>query len=704
MELSLLGRRKIAVLFLFGVGIPSLALAYLAFRGIRNELALLEQRRLGEHIGLAGIVGATIAARIAMVEQAFIGAVADHDDPLAPDLADSLSVWRSQEPLVEEVFFLEEPATVHLPVARLLYHPDGSVPTPATSWPPGAAASMRTGQQREFQQRRFGAALASYESAFSQVADPVLKGEALVAMARSQRMAGQLEAAIASWERLLADYAGVRTTSGVSLGPMALLEHGSLLLATGDSSHALDTYLELYERLVGGEWTLERAEYEFFTGRAHDSATGLGAGNALAEIRAADQERRESTERLLLFQASAGGDLVARVFGEIPGDAAGPRRFVLESAGHTYLVSLPNRASSARGVWGLLLDADYLRDRLLRPVLERHIDLGTTDWVVRGRDGSTILTARDGPPAGPLSINATFTNSFPPWLIEFYQQPQSPYKRLFASSQSIYLYMFLAIASIMLFGLVLTVRAVGHELELARLKSKFVSTVSHEFRSPLTSIRQLAEMLQAGRVPSEDRRRHYYDVLVEQSSRLSTLVTNILDLARIEEGRKEFRFEAVDVGPLVDELVTMTRHRVGHEGYAVETHVTEPFPPVRADRNSIVQALANLVDNALQYSGDAKRVNLYASSGDGYVAITVEDQGVGIPRRDLDRVFDRFYRGGNELTRSVRGSGLGLTLVKEIVEAHGGSVHVESELGSGSKFSIRLPVMTEQINGEDPDR
>jgi signal transduction histidine kinase len=236
------------------------------------------------------------------------------------------------------------------------------------------------------------------------------------------------------------------------------------------------------------------------------------------------------------------------------------------------------------------------------------------------------------------------------------------------------------------------------------LKSDFVSTVSHEFKSPLTSIRQLAEMLQEGRVPSEERRRRYYDVLVEQSTRLSSLVTNILDLARIEEGRKEFRFEALDIGELVSEVVATTQHRVGHEGYIVEVHVEGELPRVRADRDAIAQAISNLIDNAIQYSGDARQINLYASAGDGHVTVAVEDFGVGIPQDEIDRVFERFYRGGHELTRTVKGSGLGLTLVKEVVEAHGGTVHVESEPGRGSTFSIRLPAITEQSDAEDSDR
>lgn len=707
MGLSFGRRERITLLFLLGVGLPSLGLSYLAFRGIRNDLALREQQRLGELRTAASRITGVVEERIAAAEAAFSDVLAGHQTPSGSDLTSALEGLQGQHPLVDEVVFIASPQAVELPLAKLLFLPNGAAERPLSpSWPGSVAAELRAAQDFEFRQQHYSQALAAYGRALAAVTAIEARGEILLAISRVQRKAGSLQAAIDVCETLRLDYAQLRTAAGIPLGPTATLELGSLYLEMGDSLNALATDLELYGRLVDGSWALERAQFDFITAEVREAITdllsgtsSLGQGQTLAEsfaeLREEEGARRIRTERLLAFQERAGPELVSRRLRGTSGVESAGRTFVLESEGEVFLISLLPGGEGGDVLWGLLLDGDHLRDGVLGPALEEHAGRAAADWVVRGREGSSILASNESP-AGSGTITATFSGNFPPWLLELFEEPRSPYRRLFLSSQSIYFYMFLLIASILVFGLFLTIRAVSHELELARMKSDFVSTVSHEFKSPLTSIGQLAEMLQAGRVPSEERRQEYYGVLVEQSSRLSALVANILDLARMEEGKREFRFEWSNLEDLLEVVVSATRHSVSHTGFVIEYVVDEPLPNILADGDALSQAISNLLDNAVKYSGEARSVNVHAFVRDGWVTIAVEDFGVGIPGEELDRVFDRFYRGGDELTRSVKGSGLGLTLVKQVVEAHGGEVQVESALDQGSTFSIRLPTAKEE--------
>ncbi len=300
--------------------------------------------------------------------------------------------------------------------------------------------------------------------------------------------------------------------------------------------------------------------------------------------------------------------------------------------------------------------------------------------------------ASENVPPGQPSFRTSFEGNFPAWSLELHALNPQFLRELLASRQRVYFLMFLLIAGILVFGMIMAARMVSHELELARMKSGFVSTVSHEFKSPLTSIRQIAEMLQAGRVPSEERRRQYHDILVEQSERLSLLVDNILSLAKIEDGRMTFELKDVEIGALLEETVSPIRERVRHEGFTIEMETDGSPRVVRADAAALARAVTNLIDNAVKYSGDSRRIVLRSFAQGPDLVVSVKDLGAGIHKDDLGRIFDRFYRGGDPLTRSVKGSGLGLTLVKEIVDAHGGKVRVESKPGAGSTFSIVLPL------------
>jgi signal transduction histidine kinase len=254
-----------------------------------------------------------------------------------------------------------------------------------------------------------------------------------------------------------------------------------------------------------------------------------------------------------------------------------------------------------------------------------------------------------------------------------------------------------ALSLVLAFGIFLTYWNVSKEMALARLKSDFVSNVSHELRTPLSLIRLYAETLELGRVKTADKYHEYYQIIRKESERLTSLINNILDFSRIEAGRKEYEFRETDLRELVSNTMESYRYQIEQQGFTFEEKI-DSVPPLRVDREAMARSLVNLVNNALKYSQDRKFVGVNLYRDNGRVKLEVIDHGIGIPVTEQGKIFEKFYRVGDPLVHNTKGSGLGLSLVKHIVQAHGGDVSVDSTPGQGSKFTISLPVETTGTN------
>lgn len=245
-------------------------------------------------------------------------------------------------------------------------------------------------------------------------------------------------------------------------------------------------------------------------------------------------------------------------------------------------------------------------------------------------------------------------------------------------------------------GLFLTYRNISREMRLARLKSDFVANVSHELRTPLALIRLYAETLELGRLTAQEKYQEYFRIIREESERLSALINNILDFSRIEAGRKEYDFKQTDLAELVHTTLESYRFQIEQNGFAYEENIAADIPPVNVDREAIARSLLNLVNNALKYSKEQKFIGVSLYRANGSVKLEVRDRGIGIAPADHDKIFEKFYRCGDPLVHNTKGSGLGLSLVKHIAQAHGGNVFVESAPERGSKFIIALPIQPPQ--------
>jgi signal transduction histidine kinase len=243
----------------------------------------------------------------------------------------------------------------------------------------------------------------------------------------------------------------------------------------------------------------------------------------------------------------------------------------------------------------------------------------------------------------------------------------------------------------------LIVADLNRQLKLARQKTDFVSNVSHELKTPLTSIRMFSELLAEGRVSDPAKQRSYLGIITAETARLSRLINNVLDFARLERGEKKYKLEKCDVAALVRETCETFRPHLEANGYEFKCGAPDGPVFVNGDRDALAQVIVNLLSNAEKYCGDRKEIEirLETKSGpDGCAEVTVLDRGIGVPKGSEEKIFEQFYRVHDSLNSGIQGSGLGLTLARQIARAHGGEVLYEAREGGGSCFRLRLPVAT----------
>lgn len=355
-----------------------------------------------------------------------------------------------------------------------------------------------------------------------------------------------------------------------------------------------------------------------------------------------------------------------------------------------------NEKSHVVGVAGMFLDDNVFLNSYLKPAItdlapswfpDEHSDVIVT--VLNQED--KLLFANQHYDGKPFEVGWQFQFIFTDWFLGVRMRNMTEEewsRRYFLTNLA-----FSALTALVLIGgIVLALRTASRAMKLSQMKADFVSNVSHELRTPLASIRVFGEFLKLGRVKGEIKVREYGEYIETESRRLTQLINNILDFSKIESGQKTYQFEQADVEQVVAETLKTFEIVLEQHGFTVNLNkAQQSLPPVVIDQEAIAQAFINLLDNAVKYSGDSTEINVTLGQQNGFVTIAVRDYGIGIASEEREKVFEKFYRVGNVLVHDVKGSGLGLSIVKHVIEAHQGKVTVESELGKGSTFVIHLP-------------
>lgn len=346
------------------------------------------------------------------------------------------------------------------------------------------------------------------------------------------------------------------------------------------------------------------------------------------------------------------------------------------------------------GFVGMTLSSNYLKDTSFPKVMPESIHCPLTG----DKDSDLALWVYDenwhniyaSYPDAKYEVKANFTPIFPKWYVALGYK-HTTVEALAKDNFQKTLMMTVFVLAFLILGIILILRATSREMKLAQAKSTFVSNVSHELKTPLALIRLFAETLELGRVKSPEKAQEYYGIINNESRRLTQLINNILDFSKIEAGRKEYEFSESDVGEVVVQVLRSYEYQIINAGFQLTTDIQRDLPPAMIDQDAISQAVLNLLNNAVKYSDKIKEIDVRVRSRDGHIAIEVIDKGIGIPRSEQDKVFEKFYRVSTGLVHNTRGTGLGLALVKHIVEAHRGKIMLDSTPGKGSRFTILIP-------------
>jgi len=701
-------QRRAALLFAASLLILSVVLVFFAIREVDREKLLKEKEIESEGQRLVDTIDGRAGSLIGEAEKRILQAAKKvRNDANPVQAAAALKGLLSDIPLVSEVFFIDDEDRVVFLNARPLFLLPGEKPAlKEVSCSLESDERWKRAEAAEFRLNDLSLAASLYQGLAAKTADPALDAFLLNRLARCYAKSGKLEKALDTYRQQLRIGLPDLASEGIPLEIVALSQIGNIDLQSGQRAEAAGAFLELYQGLVDSKWALSRSQFETFTKLA-EGRFRAAEGELRAPLRAEWEGRLQALKKIeeeRLARTEILEEVRERVIPRMRLEARG----LDTDSGRFLRIAEPTDSSlllasflplDANTILGILLDPSALARGFFpsesrKPGPEEGLSVVIVDGsgkVVVGQGLGSPKESEKGEDS-KLLFSGAFTDSFPPWTINIYRSGVGAVERQFRLRRNIYILALVVVIAALSFGGFLAIRSTAKELKLAKLKSDFTATVSHEFRTPLTSIRYMAELLQRGRVRDEARKQQYYETITGESERLSRLVENLLDFSKIEAGMKEYRLEETDIAALAADVAGRFRQQAAFKDFVLETEIADGLPIIRADKDSLARAVFNLLDNAVKYSGENPRVVLRAWSGEGAVSLQVEDHGIGISKPEQKKVFEKFYRSESALESDVKGSGIGLPLVEHVVQAHRGTVSLESEPGKGTRVTIRLPV------------
>jgi signal transduction histidine kinase len=596
----------------------------------------------------------------------------------------------SERAFAPELFVIRNDGVASFPFFHPPFRLGGPVPAVPPEDHPAISPALKAAEELEFVHNDFEKAVQAYRAVLAVAAKPSQQAKPMLGLARTLARAGRTKEALVVYRSLIREHDAERSEDGLPAGLVGRFAYAQLAVSAGQPEGAAKTLLDLRERLLDGAFDIDKSQFSSFLSLAEErfaevlGGVGPGEGRRALETRQgmlrtrgqATLDQAERAEWIALYPGAFRRGEIAFSFLPI-----GSGRYLAGSTpiagGETF-----GAVFDARKV-GSLLVPEIVRSLALEAGLRINLFVEDT------------APAASPSPSG-LSVERPLAPDLPQWTVRAWLDPAGSRLPGFETRRAIYVAAALVLIGAVLAGGLITIRGMAREMEVVRLKSDFVATVSHELRTPLTSIRYISELLKAGRVADEARKAQYYATLDAESERLGRIIENILDFSKIEAGLKEYRFVSTETGPLTVDIAARFQEMVAPKGFTLVTEIVSPLPALPIDPEALERALFNLLDNAVKYSGESREVGLRTRAVAGRIRWEVVDRGIGISSEDKDRIFERFFRSRAGADPSVKGSGIGLTIAKHIIEAHGGTLSVESVVGKGSTFIVMIPIRSER--------
>ncbi|MDZ7264424.1 MAG: ATP-binding protein [candidate division KSB1 bacterium] len=662
---------KLTIIFLSSILIPGLILVYFSIQTIANQKELTEKRLLEDQAEIARELSEYFQQQLVQCASNFFAqAESLYHHSIAEFAALDSLPGVAQSFIINRRGNFRYPNYVHL----------SQIPS-APSKSPQFLKLISQAEKAEFADNNLAAAFQLYQNALNAANNKKESAAAINGLARTSFKLGHSQKALEYYKKLAENYGEIIDGTGVPFAYYSL--HQSIRMA---SSMGLAYISKEMEMVLYRIWRGQIPITENLEFLLAEISSWLDKQNRIefSDLQSI-QQRIQSIQKLIKFISQEGNSLQQQIMDSNHSavrQTLGKFQVITGSRDNQPLLYFFDSTADRANFLGFKTDLDTLKKQLLNfshPATSSSMVVNIIDKnEMKALESHLFCTIKELSPLVPL------------WRICI--QPHTPgvVNQLIAKRRWVYGMVLTFLIAGMVLGVVLVLRDVSREQRLARLRSDFVSNVSHELKTPLTSIRMFAETMLLGRYANKKVQQEYLSIIVNESARLTRLINSVLDFSKIEKGKKQYYFKHVNLSKIINTAIKSMEYFITQNGFTLTTDIAKDILAV-VDADAIEQAVLNLLSNAVKYSHDRKEISVRLQEANDSILIEVADQGIGIPDAAQKFIFDKFYRAHVGQEQDTGGTGLGLTVVKHIIEAHHGKIELESKVGKGSTFRILLP-------------